>query len=62
LFKFKAVSDPDIIEPEGIESFCLALQVAPEDIVMLVLSWKMDAKQMGYFHVKEWLKGMTELQ
>jgi DCN1-like protein 4/5 len=36
--------------------------VAPEDIVMLVLSWKMDAKQMGYFHLKEWLKGMSELQ
>jgi len=63
LFKeFASVSDTDIIEPEGIESFCSALQVAPEDIVMLVLSWKMDAKQMGYFHLKEWLKGLSELQ
>ena len=29
---------------------------------MLVISWKMEAKQMGYFHIKEWLKGMNEMQ
>ena len=43
------------------ERLCAALQVDPEDIVMLVLAWKMDAKQMGYFTLNEWNKGMKEL-
>jgi len=60
--EYASATETDTIEPDGIESFCAALQVAPEDIVMLVLSWKMDAKQMGYFTLKEWLKGMADLQ
>jgi len=60
--EYASLTDPDTIEPEGIENFCKALSVAPEDIVMLVISWKMDAKHMGYFHVKEWIKGMNDMQ
>jgi len=60
--EYASHTDPETIEPEGIENFCNALSVAPEDIVMLVISWKMEAKQMGYFHVKEWIKGMCEMQ
>ncbi|NXD70898.1 DCNL4 protein, partial [Eolophus roseicapillus] len=30
--------------------------------VMLVLAWKLDAQNMGYFTLQEWLKGMTSLQ
>lgn len=56
-----ARDDPDTIDPEGMERLCAALQVDPEDIVMLVLAWKMDAKQMGYFTLNEWNKGMKEL-
>lgn len=41
-----AADDPEVIGPEGIEQFCSALAVDPEDVVMLVLAWKMDAKQM----------------
>lgn len=29
---------------------------------MLVLAWKLDAQNMGYFTLQEWLKGMTSLQ
>lgn len=29
---------------------------------MLVISWKMECKQMGIFTLKEWLKGFSELQ
>jgi DCN1-like protein 4/5 len=36
--------------------------VAPENIVMLVLAWKMNAKQMGYFTQQEWYKGLNDLQ
>jgi len=55
-------NDSEVIGPEGIETFCNALAVDPEDVVMLVIAWKMDAKQMGYFTKKEWLKGLSELQ
>lgn len=48
--------------PEGMEKFCLDIGVDPEDLVMLVLAWKMNAKSMGYFTNTEWLKGLTELQ
>ncbi|XP_059489408.1 DCN1-like protein 5 isoform X2 [Neocloeon triangulifer] len=53
--------DPNILGPEGMEKFCKDINVKPEDIVMLVLAWKMRAKQMGYFTQEEWLLGMTEL-
>jgi len=63
LFKeFASHSDPENIDPEGIEKLCLSLSVEPENIVMLVIAWKMEAKQMGYFSIHEWLKGMSELQ
>lgn len=29
---------------------------------MLVLAWKLDAQNMGYFTLQEWLTGMTSLQ
>lgn len=48
--------------PEGMEKFCMDIGVDPEDLVMLVLAWKMNAKSMGYFSSAEWLKGLTELQ
>lgn len=57
-----ANEDPEVIGPDGIEAFCKALGVDPEDPVMLVLAYKMDAKQMGYFTKKEWLKGLQDLQ
>uniref|UniRef100_A0A8C1QGM1 DCN1-like protein n=2 Tax=Cyprinus carpio TaxID=7962 RepID=A0A8C1QGM1_CYPCA len=31
------------------------------DIVMLVLAWKLEAANMGFFTKEEWLKGMTSL-
>jgi DCN1-like protein 4/5 len=48
--------------PEGMEKFCRDIGVKPEDIVMLVLAWKMKAKQMGYFTQEEWLQGMTDIK
>jgi len=63
LFKeFASHSDPENIDPEGIEKLCLSLNVDPENIVMLIIAWKMEAKQMGYFSIHEWIKGMSELQ
>ncbi|KAH0616202.1 hypothetical protein JD844_027154 [Phrynosoma platyrhinos] len=51
----------DIVGPEGMEKFCEDIGVEPENVVMLVLAWKLDAQNMGYFTLQEWLKGMTSL-
>ncbi|CAI9734442.1 Hypothetical predicted protein [Octopus vulgaris] len=55
-------ADDDVICPEGMEKFCEDIGVEPENIVMLVLAWKLAAKSMGFFTSQEWLKGMSELQ
>ncbi|KAL3878518.1 hypothetical protein ACJMK2_030858 [Sinanodonta woodiana] len=54
--------DEDTLGPEGMEKFCEDTGVEPENIVMLALAWKLEAKTMGFFTLAEWLKGMTELQ
>ncbi|KAK2170512.1 hypothetical protein LSH36_2g00015 [Paralvinella palmiformis] len=53
--------DEDVIGPEGMEKFCEDIGVEPENVVMLCLAWKLDAKQMGFFTKAEWLRGMSEL-
>ncbi|RXM30346.1 DCN1-like protein 4 [Acipenser ruthenus] len=52
----------DVVGPEGMEKFCEDIGVEPENVVMLVLAWKLDAQNMGYFTLQEWLKGMGALQ
>lgn len=48
--------------PDGMEKFCEDIGVEPENIVMLVLAYKMGATQMGFFSQQEWLKGLTDLE
>lgn len=60
--EYTSANDPDILGPEGMEKFCEDIGVEPENIVMLVLAYKMGARQMGFFSQIEWLKGLTELQ
>ncbi|CAG4935251.1 unnamed protein product [Parnassius apollo] len=60
--EYTTVSEPDVLGPEGMEKFCADIGVDPENVVMLVIAYKMGAKQMGYFTQEEWLKGLTELQ
>ncbi|XP_012944207.1 DCN1-like protein 4 [Aplysia californica] len=54
--------DDDCLGPEGMEKFCEDIGVEPENIVMLSLAFKLNAKRMGFFTAEEWMKGMTELQ
>lgn len=54
--------DPDTLGPDGMEKFCEDIGVEPENVVMLVLAYKMQARQMGFFTQEEWLKGLTDLQ
>ncbi|KAK6631800.1 DCN1-like protein 4 [Polyplax serrata] len=60
--EYTSADDPDTLGPEGMEKFCEDIGVEPENVVMLVLAWKMNANQMGFFSQQEWLKGLIELQ
>nr|CAG4649672.1 EOG090X0DAO [Scapholeberis mucronata]SVE93873.1 EOG090X0DAO [Scapholeberis mucronata] len=60
--QYTSTSSSDTIGPEGVEKLCHDLNVEPENIALLVLSWKMGAKQMGFFTLQEWLLGLTDLQ
>lgn len=60
--EYTTPDDPDTLGPEGMEKFCEDISVEPENVVMLVLAWKMNARQMGFFTLQEWTKGLTELQ
>lgn len=44
------------------EKFCEDIGVEPENVVMLVLAYKMGARRMGFFTQPEWTKGLTDLQ
>ncbi|XP_041113855.1 DCN1-like protein 4 isoform X3 [Polyodon spathula] len=59
---YEYAGSDDIVGPEGMEKFCEDIGVEPENVVMLVLAWKLDAQNMGYFTLQEWLKGMGALQ
>lgn len=60
--EYTTADEPDLMGPDGMERFCRDLHVAPENIVMLVIAWKMDAKSMGYFTTDEWVRGLSQLQ
>ncbi|TDH65942.1 hypothetical protein CCR75_006536 [Bremia lactucae] len=51
----------DIINEEGILKFCEDLGVDPQDLVVLVIAWKMEATYMCAFTRKEWQKGMQKM-
>lgn len=57
-----ADQDSQTMGPMGMEKFCEDIGVEPENIVMLALAWTLEAKNMGFFTLAEWLKGMTTLQ
>ncbi|KAG1668789.1 DCN1-like protein 5 [Nymphon striatum] len=66
LFQEYIGTGSNMICPDGMEKFCEDISVEPENvlslIVMLVVAWKMNAKQMGFFTESEWLKGFTDLK
>ncbi|GMF16738.1 unnamed protein product [Phytophthora lilii] len=53
--------DEDTINEEGILKFCEDIGVDPQDIVVLVIAWKMEAAYMCAFTRKEWQNGMEEM-
>lgn len=59
-FKKYTTDDPAQLGPEGMERFCQDIKLEPENIAMLVIAWKMQAKNMGYFTQQEWIKGLGD--
>lgn len=59
-FKTYTNDDPQQLGPDGMERFCLDIGVDPEDIVMLVIAYKMNAKRMGYFSQSEFVRGLSD--
>lgn len=47
---------------EGIEQFFKDLNIDPMDPVTLVISYYMEAKNMGEYTLSEFTKGFTQLQ
>lgn len=60
--EYTTAAEPETLGPESMERFCEDIGVEPENVAMLVIAYKMGARQMGYFTQAEWMKGMTELQ
>ncbi|XP_033149296.1 DCN1-like protein 4 isoform X1 [Drosophila busckii] len=60
--EYTTPDEPDTLGPDGMEKFCCDIGCSPENIVMLVLAYKMGATQMGFFSQQEWLKGLTDLE
>lgn len=60
--EYTTPDDPETLGPEGMEKFCEDIGVEPENVVMLVLAYRMQARQMGFFTQEEWVRGLTELQ
>lgn len=60
--QYTTPNEPDVLGPDAMEQFCKDICVEPENVVMLVIAYKMNARQMGFFTQAEWQKGLTELQ
>lgn len=54
--------DPQQLGPEGMERFCQDIKVDPEDIAMLCIAFKMNAKNLGYFTQTEFLSGLADVE
>lgn len=61
---FNKYKDPnvDMIMADGISNLCNDLQVDPQDIVMLVLSWKLKAASICEFSKQEFIGGVQSLE
>lgn len=60
--EYTTADEPEMLGPDGMERFCKDIGVEPENVVMLVLAYKMGARQMGFFTLAEWQKGLTDVQ
>lgn len=59
--KYKDETEDSILS-EGIEEFCIDLQLKPDEFKVLVLAWKFEAEQMCRFTRTEFLTGCRALK
>lgn len=59
-FKKYTTDDPSILGPHGMERFCEDINLEPENIVMLIIAYKMGAQKMGFFSQSEWVRGLAD--
>eukprot|EP00339_Tiarina_fusa_P005682 CAMPEP_0117042870 /NCGR_PEP_ID=MMETSP0472-20121206/29825_1 /TAXON_ID=693140 ORGANISM="Tiarina fusus, Strain LIS" /NCGR_SAMPLE_ID=MMETSP0472 /ASSEMBLY_ACC=CAM_ASM_000603 /LENGTH=279 /DNA_ID=CAMNT_0004754221 /DNA_START=22 /DNA_END=861 /DNA_ORIENTATION=- len=58
----KYAEGKDVMGPEAVMKFCDDLQVDPEHISVLILSWHFKAETMCYFKKEEFLTGCESLK
>jgi len=61
-FRSYLEGDSTEIEPAGTMKLCEDLNVAPENVALLVIAWKATAAKMGTFTSQEWLGCMQPLR
>lgn len=54
--------EEEVIGSSGMEQLFSDLEVEPEDVVTIILAWKMNAEKMGVFKYSEFLVGLSSLQ
>ncbi|CAG8500463.1 1471_t:CDS:10 [Dentiscutata heterogama] len=54
--------DEDAILVDGMLEYCTDLHVAPEDVVMLVMAWNLEADKMCEFKRQGFINGWTKLR
>eukprot|EP00499_Haloplacidia_sp_CaronLabIsolate_P012281 CAMPEP_0196774618 /NCGR_PEP_ID=MMETSP1104-20130614/3518_1 /TAXON_ID=33652 /ORGANISM="Cafeteria sp., Strain Caron Lab Isolate" /LENGTH=254 /DNA_ID=CAMNT_0042144781 /DNA_START=3 /DNA_END=767 /DNA_ORIENTATION=- len=59
--RFASEEDPSQIEDAGIAALCEELGISPEDIVILVISYHMKAKEMCIYTKEEFIQGMAAI-
>jgi len=59
--KYKDPEDGQQIGPEGVEQICKDIGVDPEDVLVLVFAWHLNAQRMGFFTKEEFLAGCQKL-
>ena len=58
----KYSQNPSEMNEEDVIRFCDEIGKDLEDVVLLVLAYKMNASRVGFFTMEEWLNGMKELE
>mmetsp|Transcript_38766 Transcript_38766/g.51079 ORF Transcript_38766/g.51079 Transcript_38766/m.51079 type:complete len:264 (+) Transcript_38766:113-904(+) len=59
--RYQDEDDPDTITDDGITRFCEELGIDTQDVVVLVISWKMQASTMCVYTREEWQRGMSAM-
>jgi len=61
LFEKYKDEDGQQIGPEGVEQLCKDIGVDPEDVLVLVFAWHLNAQRMGFFSKDEFVTGLQKL-